>query len=153
MPRGHSTSSKPAGQNLPRAQGKPGPDEPVAGMTTCAQRAKDRVRKRHCEFNHRCCGKGFCGNTESRDNETFQSEKSLFVLFACLLALLFRKCVLGHTVRHNLPLKTPLRVPTHLFCLFRKPVFAEKIKLETNRGLNKELKALWPFYLCQLLLP
>lgn len=31
MPRGQITSSKvPAGQYLPRAQGKPGPDEPVA---------------------------------------------------------------------------------------------------------------------------
>lgn len=57
VPRGHSTSSKPAGQNLPRAQGKPGPDEPVAGMTTRAHQRQNE--KRYCKFNHHFYIQGF----------------------------------------------------------------------------------------------
>lgn len=140
VPRGHNTSSKPAGQNLPRAQGRPGPEEPVAGMTTRAGSEINQGQKNPLWIQSSLLWK------THRLSETSQNEKSLF-FFACSLYF-SRKCVLGHTAPHNLPLKThTLRPPTHLVAVFCAPKSNSKYvqgttrntKLETNRGLNQLL--------------
>lgn len=77
VPRGHITSSKPAGQYLPRAQGKPGPDEPVIGTHT-------QNEQEHFTFFFSIClhwSQFFCA-------KTYLQDRSVLLYISCRLPYL-----------------------------------------------------------------
>lgn len=91
----------------------------------------------------------FCGNTVSPDLPKM-SVPSFYFLLACVLALLFRKCVLGHTVPQSalwnatqssdtsprLSVLPPWDPIPNMLKVQLSTSLSRNIKLETNRGLK-----------------